>query len=193
MLRNCDGCHVGGMTRLTHAIGEGLGTLDREVFEAIAESPSPLLDAIMPRLTRAADHSKLWLVHRRRTGAHRGRRAARRGAARGVLTLRCHQPVHQPSGQADLEAPDVRTASRFRWPGRSRRTPTSNSLPSGHSASAAAFAVGVGLENATAGPGTGAACRPGGAVPRRHRRALSRRRVRGVRHRRRRSRCSARG
>jgi hypothetical protein len=41
-------------------IGAGLGTLDREVFEAIAESPSPLLDATMPRLTRAADHSKLW-------------------------------------------------------------------------------------------------------------------------------------
>ena len=30
---------------------------------------------------------------------------------------------------------------------RSRRSPTSNSLPSGHSASAAAFAVGVGLES----------------------------------------------
>src|SRR5687768_11916188 len=30
-------------------IGRGLGTLDREVFEAIAESPSPLLDGVMPR------------------------------------------------------------------------------------------------------------------------------------------------
>ena len=43
-------------------IGEGLGTLDREIFEAIAESPSPLLDAVMPRLTSAADHSKLWFA-----------------------------------------------------------------------------------------------------------------------------------
>jgi undecaprenyl-diphosphatase len=34
-----------------------------------------------------------------------------------------------------------------------RRRPTSNSLPSGHSASAAAFAVGVGLENAPLGLG----------------------------------------
>ena len=40
----------------------GLGNLDREVFEAVAESPSPLLDATMPALTRAADHSKLWLA-----------------------------------------------------------------------------------------------------------------------------------
>ena len=44
------------------AIGKGLGSLDREVFEAVAESPSPLLDAAMPRLTRAADHSKLWFA-----------------------------------------------------------------------------------------------------------------------------------
>ncbi|CQD10958.1 PAP2 superfamily protein [Mycolicibacterium conceptionense] len=44
------------------AIGKGLGTLDREVFEAVAESPSPLLDSLMPRLTRAADHSKLWFA-----------------------------------------------------------------------------------------------------------------------------------
>ena len=35
----------------------------------------------------------------------------------------------------------------------SRRVPTSNSLPSGHSASAAAFAVGVGLENPPLGLG----------------------------------------
>ncbi|PRC49274.1 phosphoesterase, partial [Mycobacterium sp. ITM-2017-0098] len=34
-----------------------------------------------------------------------------------------------------------------------RRFPTSNSLPSGHSASAAAFAVGVGLETAPLGLG----------------------------------------
>ena len=57
---------------------EGLGTLDREVFEAIAESPSPLLDAIMPRLTAAADHSKLWLAI-----AAALRRRARRRRQRG--------------------------------------------------------------------------------------------------------------
>ena len=33
-----------------------------EVFEAVAESPSPLLDSVMPGLTRAADHSKLWFA-----------------------------------------------------------------------------------------------------------------------------------
>ena len=43
-------------------IGQGLGALDREIFEAVADSPSPLLDAVMPKLTWAADHSKLWLA-----------------------------------------------------------------------------------------------------------------------------------
>ena len=67
-------------------IGRGLGTLDREVFEAIAESPSPLLDAVMPRLTRAADHSKLWFALAAAIGAF-GSASAKRGAARGLLTL----------------------------------------------------------------------------------------------------------
>lgn len=38
-------------------ITEGLAELDAEVFEAIAHSPSRLLDTAMPALTRAADHS----------------------------------------------------------------------------------------------------------------------------------------
>src|SRR3979490_724851 len=75
-----------GRLRGARQIGEGLGTLDREVFEAIAESPSPLLDATMPRLSRAADHSKLWLAIAAALVAVAGP-SARRGAARGVLTL----------------------------------------------------------------------------------------------------------
>src|SRR4029079_9393014 len=67
-------------------IGEGLGTLDREVFEAVAESPSPLLDSVMPGLTRAADHSKLWFALAAAMGAL-GITSVRRGAARGVVSL----------------------------------------------------------------------------------------------------------
>ena len=44
------------------AITRGLGTLDREVFEAVAESPSALLDTTMPVLTRAADNARLWIA-----------------------------------------------------------------------------------------------------------------------------------
>src|SRR6188768_193775 len=67
-------------------IGEGLGTLDREVFDAIAESPSPLLDAVMPRLTQAADHSKLWFAIAAGLAAF-GTPSMRRGATRGVISL----------------------------------------------------------------------------------------------------------
>src|ERR1700709_865253 len=74
-----------GLQGLTQ-IGQGLGTLDREVFGAVAESPSPLLDATMPRLTWAADHSKLWFVIGGALIATR-RKATVRGAIRGVASL----------------------------------------------------------------------------------------------------------
>ncbi|WP_078330384.1 bifunctional phosphatase PAP2/diacylglycerol kinase family protein [Mycobacteroides salmoniphilum] len=132
-------------------IGDGLGTLDREVFEAIAESPSPLLDTVMPRLTRAADHSKLWIG----IGAGLamfGKPAVQRGATRGLLTLavtsaltnQVAKRVRRRARPNHLSVPLVR---------RSKRLPTSSSLPSGHSASAAAFAVGVGLESPPLGLG----------------------------------------
>ena len=66
-------------------ITSGLGTLDREVFEAVAESPSVLLDRSMPVLTRAADHSKLWFAIAAALVAT-GSPSARRGAGRGVAT-----------------------------------------------------------------------------------------------------------
>jgi undecaprenyl-diphosphatase len=132
-------------------IGQGLGTLDREIFEAIAESPSPLLDAVMPRLTSAADHSKLWFVIAILLGASR-RRSAVRGATRGVASLAVTSLL------TNQVAKRIWVRPRPNWATvpivrRSLRMPTSNSLPSGHSASAAAFAVGVGLENPPLGLG----------------------------------------
>ena len=132
-------------------IGEGLGTLDREVFEAIADSPSPLLDSTMPRLTRAADHSKLWLVIAAALVATR-HRASRRGAVRGIAALAVTSAFTNQVAKRVWKRP---RPNRLYVPlaRQSRRIPTSNSLPSGHSASAAAFAVGVGLENPPLGLG----------------------------------------
>jgi diacylglycerol kinase family enzyme/membrane-associated phospholipid phosphatase len=132
-------------------IGRGLGTLDREIFEAIAESPSPLLDAVMPRLTSAADHSKLWFAIAALLGAS-GYRPAVRGATRGVATLAVTSLLtNQVAKRVWRRArPNWATVPIVR---RSRRMPTSNSLPSGHSASAAAFAVSVGLESPPLGLG----------------------------------------
>src|SRR4029079_7174540 len=130
-------------------IGEGLGTLDREVFEAVAESPSALLDAVMPRLNKAADQSKLWFAIAAALTAF-GNPAAKRGAARGVLTLALTSLATNQGAKRiwRRERPRRLLVPLAR---QTRRFPTSNSLPSGHSASAAAFAVGVGLENPPVG------------------------------------------
>ena len=132
-------------------IGQGLGTLDREIFEAIAESPSPLFDAAMPRLSSAADHSKLWFVLAAALGFV-GSTSAKRGAARGVASLAVTSLLtNQLAKRVWKRArPNFTTVPLIR---RSQRMPTSNSLPSGHSASAAAFAVGVGLESPPVGLG----------------------------------------
>jgi len=132
-------------------IGRGLGTLDREIFEAIAESPSPLLDAVGPRLTSAADHSKLWLAIAVLLGASRHRPAVR-GAGRGVATLAVTSLLTNQVAKRVWRRPRPNWAT-VPVVRRSLRMPTSNSLPSGHSASAAAFAVGVGLESPPLGLG----------------------------------------
>ena len=128
-----------------------MGSLDREVFEAIAESPTPLLDAVMPPLTRAADHSKVWFVIAAALIAT-GRPTAVRGAVRGVTTLGVTSLVTNQLAKRILkrERPNRTLVPLKR---QARRFPTSNSLPSGHSASAAAFAVGVGLESPPIGLG----------------------------------------
>jgi undecaprenyl-diphosphatase len=134
-------------------IGAGLGTLDREIFDAIAESPSPLFDAVMPRLTSAADHSKLWFVIAAALAAT-GNKSARRGALRGVLALAATSLFTNQVAKRVWKRPRP-NASLVPLVRLSGRMPTSNSLPSGHSASAAAFAVGVGLESAPLGLGLG--------------------------------------
>lgn len=132
-------------------ITRGLGTLDREVFEAVADTDTPLLNMVMPPLTRAADNSKLWFAIAAALMAS-GNQSAQRGATRGAVTLAATSLV------TNQVAKRIRRRAR---PGyelvplvrQVRRRPTSNSFPSGHSASAAAFAVGVGLENPMLGFG----------------------------------------
>lgn len=63
-------------------ITEGLAALNAEVFNAIAKSPTPVLDKTMPALTRAADHSSCGLQSRRRWPCRAaGQLAAARAAA----------------------------------------------------------------------------------------------------------------
>ncbi|WP_431309135.1 bifunctional phosphatase PAP2/diacylglycerol kinase family protein [Gordonia prachuapensis] len=130
-------------------ITRGLGTLDAEIFETIAQSQSPALDAVMPGLTRAADHSKLWLVIAGGM-ALSARPTAQRAAFRGIATVAVTSFVTNQLAKRVRNRPRPATAS-VPLQRRGHRTPTSNSLPSGHSASAAAFAMGVGIEHAPTG------------------------------------------
>ena len=136
-------------SRGVRQITQGLGTLDAEVFEAIADSQSPLLDKTMPALSRAADHAKLWLAIAAAM-AMSDNRSAQRGAGRGVVSLAVTSLITNQVAKRvwRRQRPRYEAVPLLR---RLERYPTSHSLPSGHSASAAAFAVGVGLENPTLG------------------------------------------
>ena len=117
------------------------GRIDAAVFEAITQTPTPSLDAGMRRLTRAADYSRLWIAGAAVLASTRGA-SGRRAAASGLAS------VAVASAIANLV---VKPLARRRRPdgggllaARRARVPGSSSFPSGHSASAFAFATGVG-------------------------------------------------
>ena len=95
-------------------------------------------------LSRAADHSKIWIALAVML-ASRGGRANRRAALRGVLSVAATSvltnAVMKPmtSRVRPTPVPDG-------WMTRVARVPSSTSFPSGHAASAGAFAVGASLE-----------------------------------------------
>jgi membrane-associated phospholipid phosphatase len=116
--------------------------LDNAVYGAVAASDTPALDSAMRRLSRTADHGKLWFgaaASLALLGGPGGRRAARRGlVSLGIA-----------SGFANLVAKPLTTRRR---PARQEaeelarrhvQMPRSSSFPSGHSASAFAFATGA--------------------------------------------------
>jgi membrane-associated phospholipid phosphatase len=117
--------------------------VDVAVYSAVAATPTPSLDRAMGRLASAADFSRLWLASAVLLAATRGtegRRAARMGLA-SILTASTFVNVA------------IKPLARRRRPDRTALgvplarhvpMPASRSLPSGHSASAFAFATGVG-------------------------------------------------
>jgi undecaprenyl-diphosphatase len=124
--------------------------LDIAAYAAIAATPTPTMDAALRRLSRAADHSRLWLASAAvlaTFGGERGRAAAVNGLASIGLASSVVNLVLKPLG--DRRRPD---RNIYAVPlARQVTMPRSTSWPSGHSASAFAFATGVGA----AWPGVG--------------------------------------
>lgn len=98
----------------------------------------------MRRLSRAADRSLLWLGIAAVLGAS-GKRFGRRAALRGVLSVATTSALVNLPGKllARRRRPSIDPVPEIR---RLTRLPRSTSFPSGHSASAFAFATGAGIE-----------------------------------------------
>jgi undecaprenyl-diphosphatase len=129
-----------------------LGRLDRAVYAAVADSPTPSLDEPLRRLSKAANLSKLWLgaaVGIAALGGHTGRRAAITGvAAIGVASAVVNQGIKRvyPRDRPDREGEEVPEERHVRMP-------DSTSFPSGHSASGFAFATAVSSQLPVVGAG----------------------------------------
>lgn len=124
--------------------------LDTAVYSAIASTPTPVLDRVLRGVSRAANYSKLWLASSAVlavAGGPRGRDAAVDGLASVALTSAVVNGVMKPL--ARRRRPDRDT---FNVPvGRQVTMPASRSFPSGHAASAFAFAAGVAADAPQAG------------------------------------------
>src|SRR5215210_1274930 len=129
---------------------EQLQALDAAIYAAVAATPAPTFDRALGSLSRAANHSKLWIgaaAVLAATGGPRGRRAAASGIASLGITSAIVNIGLKPLGRrtrpdrAGAAVPVTRHVSM----------PRSTSFPSGHSASAFAFASGVGASLPIAG------------------------------------------
>jgi membrane-associated phospholipid phosphatase len=120
-----------------------LGAVDRAVYEAVARRPTAALDGPVRRLSDAANYSRVWLAIAAviaLAGGRRGRRAALEGVVSvGVTSATVNlgmKSVHRRRrpDRVDRDLPAARHVPM----------PASFSFPSGHAASAFAFAYAVG-------------------------------------------------
>ena len=119
---------------------EDLRRLDLGVYAAIAATPTPKLDALFRRVSVAADHSRLWIASAAlmaTAGGKAGRRAAADGLTSIALTSGTVNLVLKPLGgrrRPNRDTHQVPVARQVAMP-------QSTSFPSGHAASAFAFAA----------------------------------------------------
>ena len=127
---------------------ERAAAVDASIYARIAATDTPRLDAAMVRLSRAADHGKLWFGTAA-VLAIAGERTERLAARDGVRALALASATANLIGKPLTRR--VRPVQIDLGVGARRhgRMPRSSSFPSGHTASAFAFATAAG----TAAPG----------------------------------------
>ncbi len=126
----------------TTGLLDELGNLDRAVYRAVATSRTPRLDRVMGRLSEAANYSRLSLASAAALALARGdegRKAAMLGLASVAATATVVNIAIKPLGRRSRPDRAAHRVARRRQ----IRMPRSRSLPSGHTAAAFAFAVGV--------------------------------------------------
>ncbi|QRP49992.1 bifunctional phosphatase PAP2/diacylglycerol kinase family protein [Amycolatopsis sp. FDAARGOS 1241] len=125
-----------------------VGRTDRALIARSAALPRTRGDDVLGWLSKSANKSRLWWAVAGLLATRKG--ATRRGALRGVAAIAgasaaanlLGKPLFPRRRPAEDEVPEHR---------RLRKRPTSSSFPSGHAASAAAFATAVAMESPRAG------------------------------------------
>ena len=128
---------------------EALHRFDLRLFRRVAKTHLRFVDRAFLPLTRAANHSMIWMAIAA-VLALIGRRSGRRAALRGMLSVGITSAI--ANGPIKLLTLRKRPSERVLHARRLRRMPGSTSFPSGHTASAFAFATGVALELPVVGP-----------------------------------------
>ncbi|GGO44059.1 phosphoesterase [Streptomyces daqingensis] len=118
---------------------------DRSVFDLVAKRDWPGPERILPRLSRSANHGRLWFAVAGAIALSNTPRA-RRCAARGLASLAVASATVNTLGKRSVrrQRPVLDAVPVIR---RLHRQPVTTSFPSGHAASAAAFVTGVALES----------------------------------------------
>lgn len=132
----------GGPNRVRREWLADASRMDQAIYRAVAGTPTPALDRWMRSLSGAANYSRLWIGSATvlaLVGGPKGRRAAVEGLASVAVTSAVVNVAVKQAWRRNRP-----TRSSDRAPARELRMPTSRSFPSGHSASAFAFATGVG-------------------------------------------------
>jgi membrane-associated phospholipid phosphatase len=119
-----------------------LAALDQALYEAVTITSTPTLDAALRRLSAAADHSKISFLIAGALAVRPGR--TRRAAALGVAAIGVASTTANLLGKRLVRRPRPHRAEDSPFPGRHVPMPASASFPSGHTASAVAFAAAVG-------------------------------------------------